>query len=93
MKKVWLRIAAVLCLSLSAPGAVHAGPALNRILQRQELIVGITGNQPPLNATTKEGQIIGLDADLATYMAAAMGVKLSFRSSGMARVSAQEGSV
>jgi polar amino acid transport system substrate-binding protein len=78
MKKVWSRIVSVLCLALVVPGAVYAGPALDRILQRKELIVGITGNQPPLNATTKEGQIIGLDADLATYMAAAMGVKLSF---------------
>ena len=78
MKKIWLRIVTVLCLSLVISGAVYAGPALDRILQRKELIVGISGNQPPLNATTKEGQIIGLDADLATYMAAGMGVKLTF---------------
>jgi polar amino acid transport system substrate-binding protein len=78
MKKVGLRIVAVLCLSFVLPGAASAGPALDRILQRKELIVGISGNQPPLNATDKEGKIIGLDADLATYMAAAMGVKLSF---------------
>ena len=78
MKKIWLRIVTVMCLSLVVSGAVYAGPALDRILQRKELIVGISGNQPPLNATTKEGQIIGLDADLATYMAAGMGVKLTF---------------
>jgi polar amino acid transport system substrate-binding protein len=78
MKNVWLLIVTALCIPLVAPSAASAGPALDRILQRKELIVGITGNQPPLNATTKEGQIIGLDADLATYMAAGMGVKLTF---------------
>jgi polar amino acid transport system substrate-binding protein len=78
MKNVWLLIVTALCILLAVPSAAAAGPAIDRILQRKELIVGITGNQPPLNATTKEGQIIGLDADLATYMAAAMGVKLSF---------------
>jgi len=78
MKNVWLLIITVMCISLAVPCAVSAGPALDRILQRKELIVGISGNQPPLNATTKEGQIIGLDADLATYIAAGMGVKLTF---------------
>jgi len=78
MKKGCWPLLTALCLSLLIPCAASAGPALDRILQRRELIVGITGNQPPLNATTKEGQIIGLDADLATYMSAAMGVKLSF---------------
>jgi len=78
MKKVCLLFVSTLCISLLIPCAASAGPSLDRILQRKELIVGITGNQPPLNATTKECQIIGLDADLATYMAVAMGVKLSF---------------
>lgn len=79
MKKACLLFAAALCLSLVVPYAASAGPALDRILQRKELIVGISGNQPPLNATSKEGQIIGLDADLATYVAAGMGVKLTFK--------------
>jgi polar amino acid transport system substrate-binding protein len=78
MKNVWLLIITVMCAPLLMPCDTSAGPALDRILQRKELIVGISGNQPPLNATTKEGQIIGLDADLATYMAAGMGVKLTF---------------
>jgi polar amino acid transport system substrate-binding protein len=78
MKNAWLLMITVMCIALAVPCAVSAGPALDRILQRKELIVGISGNQPPLNVTTKEGKIIGLDADLATYMAAAMGVKLSF---------------
>lgn len=49
---------------------------LESILQRRELVVGTSGDQPPLTAKTKEGKIIGLDADLSRLMAEAMGVKL-----------------
>jgi polar amino acid transport system substrate-binding protein len=54
----------------------RAVPVLDRILDKGELLVGTSGSQPPLSATTKEGKIIGLDADLATIMAATMNVKL-----------------
>ena len=55
-----------------------AGPVIDRIVKKGELVVGISGNQPPLNATSKEGEIIGLEADLAKIFADAMGVKLKF---------------
>ena len=42
-----------------------AGPVLERILKRGELIVGSAANMPPLNMKTKEGEIIGLEIDLA----------------------------
>jgi polar amino acid transport system substrate-binding protein len=42
------------------------------------LIVGITGTQPPLNATNKAGEIIGMDADIAKLIALHMGVKVKF---------------
>lgn len=51
-------------------------PAINRILDRGELIVGMSGNQPPLNMTTREGKIIGIDADLALLISKAMNVGL-----------------
>jgi polar amino acid transport system substrate-binding protein len=35
----------------------------------------MTANMPPLNMTTKEGELIGYEVDLARAMAAAMGVK------------------
>jgi polar amino acid transport system substrate-binding protein len=60
-----------------APAPVSASPVIDRILQRGELRVGTSGSQPPLNATTKDGKIIGFDADLATAFAKAMGVKLT----------------
>lgn len=53
-----------------------AGQVLDRILKNGKLVVGTSGNQPPFSVTTKEGDIIGLDADLAALMADAMGVKM-----------------
>jgi polar amino acid transport system substrate-binding protein len=53
-----------------------AGVAVSSIQQRGELVVGTAANMPPLNATTKDGEIIGLDVDLSRLMADAMGVKL-----------------
>ena len=55
--------------------AASASPVIDRILQRGELVVGMAGNMPPLNMTTKEGDLIGYEVDLAQAMAAAMGVK------------------
>ena len=57
---------------------VTAGPVMDRILKKGELVVGTTANQPPLNATSKSGQVIGFDADLARSMADTMGVKIKF---------------
>jgi polar amino acid transport system substrate-binding protein len=51
-------------------------PTLNRILERGSLVVGMTGDMPPLNMTKKDGVIVGMEPDLAGYMADAMGVKL-----------------
>jgi len=55
-----------------------AGPALERIIKKGELVVGTSGTQPPMTAVTKKGEIIGLDADIARAMAAAMNVRLKF---------------
>ena len=52
-----------------------AAPVIDRIQQRGTLVVGMTGNMPPLNMTSKEGELIGYEVDLARAMAKAMGVK------------------
>ena len=65
-------------LAFSLVTAAAAGTSLDRILQKGELVVGITGTQPPLNATTKDGKIIGFDADIAAAIAMNMGVKVKF---------------
>ena len=55
-----------------------AGQAMDRILKKGELVVGITGTQPPLNVTNKDGKIIGYDADIARLIAINLGVKVKF---------------
>lgn len=50
---------------------------LDRIAQSGVLRVGTAANMPPLNMLDKAGVPMGLDVDLASYMAGAMGVELS----------------
>ena len=56
-----------------------ASPVIDRILQRGELVVGMAGSMPPLNMTTKEGELIGYEVDLARAMAGAMGVRAKLK--------------
>ena len=78
MKKrvVAVVIISLWCMLIAFP--VHAGPAMDRIIKKGELVVGTSGTQPPMTATTKKGTIIGMDADIAKAMAAAMGVEIKF---------------
>ena len=56
-----------------------ASPVLDRILKKGELVVGTVGNMPPLNMTNKNGEVIGLEADMAHYVAGSMGVDLKIK--------------
>jgi len=67
------------CAEMNRAAAPSPSPVLDRILTRGELRVGMSGDMPPLNMTTKEDKIIGLDADLAALAADAMGVKLNIQ--------------
>ena len=58
--------------------STSASPVLDRIQKRGELIVGTMGDMPPLNMTAKDGEIFGLEPDLAKMMAGAMGVNVRF---------------
>ena len=58
--------------------AASASPVLDRIQKRGKLIVGTMGNMPPLNMTSKDGEIFGLEPDLAGLMAKAMNVEAKF---------------
>jgi polar amino acid transport system substrate-binding protein len=52
---------------------------MDRILKKGELVVGTTGEQPPLTATNKNGDIIGMDADIARRIANTREVRLVFK--------------
>ena len=64
------------CANTGTSGGKSASANLERIQQQGELVVGVTGNMPPMNMTETSGKITGLDVDLARVMASAMGVEL-----------------
>ena len=79
MKRLVVIVLLTSVLAFNFVAVASAGPALDRVLKRGQLIVGIAGSQPPLNATDKAGRIIGLDADIARLIALNMGVKAEFK--------------
>jgi polar amino acid transport system substrate-binding protein len=66
------------------PSQAVAGKIVDRILERGTLTVGTTGHFPPFSVQDKQGKYIGLDMELAKYMAEAMGVKLDIKRYNMA---------
>ncbi len=71
-----LALLATGCATTGTTGGKGASANLERIQQQGELVVGVTGNMPPMNMKEKSGKITGLDVDLARIMASAMGVDL-----------------
>jgi len=63
------------CAALGGGGGGDATPVLSRIEKSGVLRIGMSGNQPPLNATSRSGEIFGLEADLARVLASSMGVQ------------------
>lgn len=76
----------LLCLSLlltaltaaAADQSLWEKSALNLILKRGELRVGLEAGYMPFEMRDKRGEIIGFDIDLAKLMARSMGVKVTF---------------
>jgi polar amino acid transport system substrate-binding protein len=66
------------CQSLSELIGRSSSTRVQTILESQELRVGLTGSQPPLNMRDKQGEIIGLDVDLANELAQSMGLEARF---------------
>lgn len=84
MKRIVAFVTLLFVLSIFG-ACVHTGeppvkapvsPGIDSIVKRGELVVGTAGSMPPLNMTTKNGEVIGLEPDIASMMAASMGVKL-----------------
>jgi polar amino acid transport system substrate-binding protein len=63
----------------AADESTKVSPVLDRILTKKELAVGTAASMPPLNMTTKDGQIVGMEMDLARLFADGMGVKLTLK--------------
>jgi polar amino acid transport system substrate-binding protein len=52
---------------------------LSRITQRGELVLGTSGNMPPMTEALADGKVVGFDIDLARLMASGMNVKLNIK--------------
>jgi polar amino acid transport system substrate-binding protein len=76
MRKTLILLLIVFVLIVSSVAVATAGPTIDGILKRKELIVGTSATYPPLTFKTKDGRIQGLDIDLARSIADAMSVKL-----------------
>ncbi len=65
----------VLALSgCTALGYGSRSRGIDRIVETQELRVGMTGEQPPLNMTARDGELIGLEVALVKVLAKSMEV-------------------
>jgi len=67
------------CAEMNQTTKASSSPVMDRIISRGELRVGISGDMPPMNLLTKDDKVIGMDVDVATMIAEAMGVKLSLQ--------------
>jgi len=64
-------------LSMCAP-AFAQFPVLERIVETGKLRIGMSGDQAPFNAISKEGELIGFEVDLAEMVAETLGVEVVF---------------
>jgi polar amino acid transport system substrate-binding protein len=87
MKRCKALFGALLCLSLLVPFA-QAGDTLDRVVENKVLIVGMTADQPPMNALNRQGKYMGFDVDLAGALANAMRADLKIEQMPFGELSA-----
>jgi polar amino acid transport system substrate-binding protein len=77
IKRVVVSLVAVLLTAGLVAGSAQAteAPVLERIVQSGKLRVGMSGDQAPFNARTRDGDLMGLEVDLANLLAGALGVE------------------
>ena len=65
----------ILLFSVAFTKNSDAQQILNQILERGEIRIGMSGDQPPFSMTATNGSMFGLDVDMATGLANQIGVK------------------
>lgn len=78
MKRTLTVLALLLVTAMVFTPFASAGSVMDRIIKNGELRIGTSGQQPPMTATNKKGEIIGMDADIARAMATALDVTPKF---------------
>lgn len=74
-----LILSGLIVLIAVLPFHAMAGDTLARVIDFQVLKVGMSGNQPPMTMTNREGGLMGFDVDLAKALAMAIDVKLEIK--------------
>jgi len=74
-----LLLGSTLALAVVFSATSMAGGTLQRVVDFKVLKVGMSGNQPPMNAISRTGQQMGYDVDLARALAGAMKVQLEIK--------------
>lgn len=75
MKRIVLVVSIIFTMLISA--TAQKASDLAQIVERGELRIGMTGDQPPYSMTSKSGELMGFEVDLATLLAESMGLKLT----------------
>ncbi len=81
MKKI-LKIFSITLILLLVSSSAHTAqvssdaPVMSRIVKSGQLVLGTSGNQPPMTMLDENGKPSGFDIDLADLMAQALKVKL-----------------
>jgi polar amino acid transport system substrate-binding protein len=75
-KGLLLLLVVVFATACSHVGGSKSSSNLDRIVENGTLRVGTAADMPPLNMMDKSGNPMGLDVDLANYIAATLGVEL-----------------
>ena len=74
---------ALLALTLIFSGCGGGAPAptstISKVQEKGELVLGTSGNMTPMTRQLENGDVVGLDIDLATVMASALKVKLTIK--------------
>ncbi|MEM9397904.1 MAG: transporter substrate-binding domain-containing protein [Pseudomonadota bacterium] len=69
---VRLFFSALFMITLANIPLALAGDTLDRVVKSKTLVIGISGDQPPMNMLNRQGELMGFDVDLAKAMANAM---------------------
>ncbi len=76
MRRLALGLTVGAVLSGATTADAQNSPVLDRVVGSGTLRVGMSATQPPFNARSRSGEMIGLEVDLANLLAGAMGVEL-----------------
>jgi len=78
VKKATTALALFGTVALTCATTAHAESTLETVLERGEFVAGVVVDAPPTGSMDAQGNIIGYGPDVARYLAARLGVDLSF---------------